>query len=170
MRHGNSVSYRVAVGLQQGSKVFMIRTMRPLDRPDPGLELQPRLTDSHYTPGSAGAQSLLAWARYTGQMRQRREANPEPQISKNATERRVARTLACYSSEMNNYELCDHLSEQLFSAIGDYFANLSRSVGSISEETYSQQALYLPYTSVEPPYFCKAYVYLALTSYILFTH
>ena len=38
MRHGNSVSYRVAVGLQQGSKVFMIRTMRPLDRPDPGLE------------------------------------------------------------------------------------------------------------------------------------
>ena len=38
MRHGNSVSYRVAVGLQQGRKVFMIRTMRPLDRSDPGLE------------------------------------------------------------------------------------------------------------------------------------
>ena len=38
MRHGSSVSYRVAVGLQQGRKVFMIRTMRPLDRSDPGLE------------------------------------------------------------------------------------------------------------------------------------
>ena len=36
MRHGSSVSYRVAVGLHQGRKVFMIRTMRPLDRPTPG--------------------------------------------------------------------------------------------------------------------------------------
>ena len=136
MRHGNSVSYRVAVGLQQGSKVFMIRTMRPLDRPDPGLELQPRLTHSHYTPGSAGAQSLLAWARYTGQMRQRREANPEPQISKNATERRVARTLACYSSEMNNYELCDHVSEQLFRPVGGYFTNFSILVGAPTQPVY----------------------------------
>jgi hypothetical protein len=29
---------RVAVGPQQGRKAFMIRTIRPLDRPDPGLE------------------------------------------------------------------------------------------------------------------------------------
>jgi hypothetical protein len=50
----------------------------------------------------------------------------------------VARTVACYRSGMNKYELCDHLSEQLFSEIGGYFANCSRSVGSISEETYSQ--------------------------------
>jgi hypothetical protein len=35
---GNSVSYRIAVGPQQGRKAFMIRTIRPLDRPDPGLE------------------------------------------------------------------------------------------------------------------------------------
>jgi hypothetical protein len=35
---GSSVSYRIAVGPQQGCKAFMIRTIRPLDRPDPGLE------------------------------------------------------------------------------------------------------------------------------------
>jgi hypothetical protein len=35
---GSSISYRVAVGPQQGQKAFMIRTIRPLDRPDPGLE------------------------------------------------------------------------------------------------------------------------------------
>jgi hypothetical protein len=34
---GSSVSYRIAVGPQQGRKAFMIRTIRPLDRPDPGL-------------------------------------------------------------------------------------------------------------------------------------
>ena len=35
---GSSVSYRIAVGPQQGCKAFMIRTIRPLDRPDPELE------------------------------------------------------------------------------------------------------------------------------------
>jgi hypothetical protein len=35
---GSSVSYRISVGPQQGRKAFMIRTIRPLDRPDPGLE------------------------------------------------------------------------------------------------------------------------------------
>ncbi len=35
---GSSVSYRIAVGPQQGRKAFMIRTIRSLDRPDPGLE------------------------------------------------------------------------------------------------------------------------------------
>ncbi len=35
---GSSVSYRIAVGPQQGRKAFMIRTIRPLDRPDPGME------------------------------------------------------------------------------------------------------------------------------------
>jgi hypothetical protein len=35
---GSSVSYRIAVGPQQGRKAFMIRTIHPLDRPDPGLE------------------------------------------------------------------------------------------------------------------------------------
>jgi len=35
---GSSVSYRIAVGPQQGRKAFMIRTIRPLNSPDPGLE------------------------------------------------------------------------------------------------------------------------------------
>jgi hypothetical protein len=35
---GSSVSYRIAIGPQQGRKAFMIRTIRPLHRPDPGLE------------------------------------------------------------------------------------------------------------------------------------
>jgi hypothetical protein len=35
---GSSVSYRIAVGPQQGRKAFMIRTIWPLDRPDPELE------------------------------------------------------------------------------------------------------------------------------------
>ena len=33
---GSSISYRIAVGSQQGQKAFMIRTIRPLERPDPG--------------------------------------------------------------------------------------------------------------------------------------
>jgi hypothetical protein len=35
---GSSISYRIAVGPQQGRKAFMVRTIRPLNRPDPGLE------------------------------------------------------------------------------------------------------------------------------------
>ena len=35
---GSSISYRIAIGPQQGRKAFMIRTIRPLDRPDPVLE------------------------------------------------------------------------------------------------------------------------------------
>jgi len=35
---GSSVSYRIAVGPQQGRKAFMIRTIRPLESADPGLE------------------------------------------------------------------------------------------------------------------------------------
>jgi hypothetical protein len=35
---GSSFSYRFAVGPQQGYKAFMIRTIRPLERPDPGVE------------------------------------------------------------------------------------------------------------------------------------
>jgi len=48
---------------------------------------------------------------------------------------------------MDGYELHGHLSEQLFSAIVDYFANFSSSVGSVSEEIYSLQAVYFSYTS-----------------------
>ncbi len=35
---GSSITSRIAVGPQQGRKAFMIRTIRPLERPDPGLE------------------------------------------------------------------------------------------------------------------------------------
>ena len=48
---------------------------------------------------------------------------------------------------MDGYAPCDHLGEQLFREIGGYFENFSGSVSRISEETYSQQAVYLSYTS-----------------------
>jgi hypothetical protein len=35
---------------------------------------------------------------------------------------------------MDGYALCDHLSEQLFRAVGGYVANFSRSVRGISQE------------------------------------
>jgi len=35
---GSSISYRIAGGPQQERKAFMIRTIRPLERPHPGLE------------------------------------------------------------------------------------------------------------------------------------
>jgi hypothetical protein len=35
---GSSGYYRIAIGPQQGRKAFMICTVRPLDRPDSGLE------------------------------------------------------------------------------------------------------------------------------------
>ena len=44
---GSSVSYRIAVGPQQGRKAFMIRTIHPLDRPDPGLEGIAKAMASH---------------------------------------------------------------------------------------------------------------------------
>ena len=47
---------------------------------------------------------------------------------------------------MKKYEFRDHLSEQLFRKIDGCLAKSSRSVGSISEELYSQQAVYLSYT------------------------
>lgn len=47
---------------------------------------------------------------------------------------------------MGGYELHDHLSEQLFRPVGAYFAYFSSSVGNISEQIYSRQALYFSYT------------------------
>ena len=50
---------------------------------------------------------------------------------------------------MDGYELHGHLSEQLFSAIVDCFANFSSSVGSVSEEIYSLTGrLFFLYLSV----------------------
>ena len=62
------------------------------------------------------------------------EANPQPQISKDATEKRVVRMVAYYPPGMNKYELRDHLSEKLSRATGNYLANFSSSVSRISQE------------------------------------
>jgi hypothetical protein len=62
------------------------------------------------------------------------EANPQCQISKDATEKCVAQTVACYRSGMDGYELRGHLSEHLFRAAGGYVANFSSSVSRIGEE------------------------------------
>ena len=67
-------------------------------------------------------------------------------ISKDATEKTMAWTTAGSRSGMGGYELHDQLSEQFFRPAGGYFANFSSSVGSISEEIYSQQAVYFSYT------------------------
>ena len=47
---------------------------------------------------------------------------------------------------MHEYELHDHLREQRLKPIGRYFENFYSAVGSISEEIYSQRAVYLSYT------------------------
>jgi hypothetical protein len=48
---------------------------------------------------------------------------------------------------MDGYELRDHRSQQRLRPIGGYFENFYSSVSRISEEIYSQQAVYLSYTS-----------------------
>ena len=65
----------------------------------------------------------------------------------------MARTTAGSRSGMDEYELHGHLSEQLFRAVGGYFADVSSSAGSISQEPDSQQAVYLSYTS--DLFFCR---------------
>jgi hypothetical protein len=60
---GSSISYRVAVGPQQGQKAFMIRTICPLDRPDPGLE----------RVAKANGFSLHAWVSCEGHQKDKRE-------------------------------------------------------------------------------------------------
>ena len=74
------------------------------------------------------------------------EADPQPHISKDATETTMAWTTAGSRSGMGGYELHDQLSEQFLRPAGGYFANFSSSVGSICEETYFQQAVYFSYT------------------------
>ena len=54
---GSSVSYRIAIGPKQGRKAFMIRTIRtirPLDRPDPGLERVARANGFSLHAGVSG--------------------------------------------------------------------------------------------------------------------
>jgi hypothetical protein len=58
----------------------------------------------------------------------------------------MARTAAGSRSGVDEYELHGHLSEKLFRAVGGYVANFSSSVSRISQEIYSQPAVYLSYT------------------------
>ena len=74
------------------------------------------------------------------------EADPQPRISKDATEKLVARTVVYSRSGMDGYELRDHLSQQRLRPIGGYFENFYSSVGSICEAIYSQPAVYSSYT------------------------
>jgi len=60
---GSSVSCHIAVGPQQGRKAFMIRTIRPPGRPDPGLERVAKANDF----------SLHAGVRCVGHQRDKRE-------------------------------------------------------------------------------------------------
>ena len=43
---------------------------------------------------------------------------------------------------MDRSELCDHISEHFFRAIGGYSPNFFSSVSRVSEEVYFQQAVY----------------------------
>ena len=80
-----------------------------------------------------------------GSFRWKRIQNYNAQSAR-TLENLVAETVVHTRSGMNGYELCDHLSEHFFRAIGGYFPNFCSSVGSASEETYSQQAVYASYT------------------------
>ena len=82
--------------------------------------------------GATGAVTLI-----------QRFGNPQ---SARTLENLVARSVARARSEMDGYELRDHRSQQLFRPVGGYFPDFSSSVGSISEEIYSQQAVYLSST------------------------
>ena len=59
----SSVSYRIDVGPQQGRKAFMIRTIPPIDRPDPALK----------RVAKANGFSLHADVRCEGHVRNKRE-------------------------------------------------------------------------------------------------
>jgi hypothetical protein len=48
---GSFTTYRIAIGPQQGRKAFMIRTIRPLDKPDPGLERVAEASGFSLVPG-----------------------------------------------------------------------------------------------------------------------
>ena len=75
--------------------------------------------------------------------------NPVQQysISKDATEKHVAPTVAYSRSGMDGYEFRDHFSQQRLRPIGGYFESFYSSVSGISEELFFQQAVYFSYTS-----------------------
>jgi hypothetical protein len=56
---------------------------------------------------------------------------------------------ACCSSGMNEQDLQGHRCEHVFREIGGMFAKFSGSATILQREIYSQQPVYLPYTSTE---------------------
>ena len=117
------------------------------------IPFQRKAVTSQVVPWGKAARPYRTWCRPPehplGHYLFSQEANPQSQISKDATEKRVARRVARYRSGMDGYELRDHLSEQIFRAVGGYVSNFSSSVSRISKETHAQQAVYLPHTSRE---------------------
>ena len=99
--------------------------------------------------------TIAGTARDIASFRRKRIQNYNPPSAR-TLENLVAGTVVHTRSGMNGYELCDHLSEHFFRAIGGYFPNFSSSVGSISEETYSRQAVYLSCTLISCRYFATA--------------
>jgi len=75
------------------------------------------------------------------------EANPQPQISKDATEKRVALTVPCYRLGMDGYALCDHSYRQTFSEAGRLALIFLGAVSGFDEAILSQQPFYLSYGS-----------------------
>ena len=74
------------------------------------------------------------------------EADPQPHISKDASEKPVARTVAYSRSGIDGYELRDQLSQQRLRPIGGYFENFYSSVSRVSEEICFRQPVYFSYT------------------------
>ena len=73
-----------------------------------------------------------------GHYRFSQDANPQPQISKDATEKRVARTVACYRSEMDGYALCDLSYRQTFNEADRLALIFLAAVTRIDEAIFSQ--------------------------------
>ena len=106
-------------------------------------------------PGTTIAGTARGALGYIASFRRKRIQNYNAQSAR-TLENLVAGTVVHTRSGMNGYELCDHLSEHFFRAIGGYFPNFSSSVGSISKETYSRQAVCLSCTCPilrKPPLF-----------------
>ena len=66
------------------------------------------------------------------------DANSQPQISKDATEKRMAQEVACYRSKLDGYALCDHSHRQTFSEAGLLALIFLAAVTRIDEAIFSR--------------------------------
>jgi len=81
---GSSVSYRIAVGPQQGRKALVIRTIRPIDSPDPGLE----------RVGKANGFSLHAGVSCEGHQKEKVKAHRDRETALGHKRERIFRYIA----------------------------------------------------------------------------